>query len=401
MAWRNLWRNKRRTLITISAIAFAVLWSAVLQSVQKGTWDKMIDNMSRFYMGYAQIHTKGYWGEQSLDLSFDPMEVEMALEGKLNEDVVMVPRIESFALASAGVHTQGVMVMGVDGEKENDLTGLESKLVEGKYLHENSEEVLIGDGLAEKLKLGVGDTLVMISQGYRGQNAVGKYSIAGFVHLNSPELNKRMVAMDIQNASLFFGTEGLITTFAINLPSKKMLPQTMEVMKSSIDTSAYEVMDYNELIPELLDAAKLDQASSKLILYILYLLIGFGLFGTIIMMTKERSYEFGVLTAIGTERKKLAIMLWVESILLGVVGAIFGIILCLPIVYYLYTHPIELTGNMAEAYERIGMEAVVSTAFDPMILIDQALIMFLIASVLSLYPIVKSLRLDPIKAMKG
>lgn len=401
MAWRNLWRNKRRTLITVSAISFAVLWSAVLQSVQKGTWDKMIDNMSRFYMGYAQIHTKGYWGEQSLDLAFDPSDVLPKLEGKLDPKVDLIPRLESFALASYGLQTQGVLIMGIEPDIENKLTGLKTKVIAGNYLNTDSDGILVGDKLAEKLHMSVGDTLVMISQGYHGQNAVGKYPISGLVKLNNPDLNKRMVVLKMQDAEAFFGMGDLITSYAVNLPSKKYLEPTLAVMKSTLDTSAYEIMDYNELIPELLDAAKLDTASSKLILYILYLLIGFGLFGTIIMMTKERSYEFGVLTAIGTERKKLAAMLWVESVLLAVVGALTGILLCMPLVYYMFKNPIQLTGNMAESYERFGMEAVVSTTFDPWIFIDQALVMFAIASVLSLYPIIKSLNLKPIQAMKA
>ena len=175
----------------------------------------------------------------------------------------------------------------------------------------------------------------------------------------------------------------------------------MAVLKTQLDTSLYEVMDYNDLIPELLEAAKLDQASGSLIHFILFLLIGFGLLGTIIMMTKERSYEFGVLTAIGTERLKLAGILWIESVLLGVVGALAGIALCLPIVYYLHSSPIQLTGNMADQYERFGMEAVISTAFNPGIFINQAIIMFVISTVLSLYPVIKSLTLKPIEAMKS
>ncbi len=401
LAWRNLWRNKRRTVITISAVAFAVLWSAVLQSIQTGTWDKMIDNMSRFYMGYAQVHSKGYWGEQSLDLGFEPNEVISAVEGKLPENVDMVPRLESFALASYGLQTQGVLIMGIDLEEENKLTGIGNKITEGAFLKAATSSVIIGDKLAEKLNMAVGDTLVLLSQGYHGQNAVGKYPVAGLVHLNSPDLNKRLVALSLTDAQNFFGMPDLITTYAINLPSKKYLPQTIDVLRSQLDTTVYEVMDYNDLIPELLEAAKLDQASGSLIHFILFLLIGFGLLGTIIMMTKERSYEFGVLTAIGTERSKLAGILWIESVLLGVVGALTGIALCLPIIYYLHSSPIQLTGNMADQYERFGMEAVISTAFNPGIFINQAIIMFVMSTVLSLYPVIKSLTLKPIEAMKS
>ncbi len=401
LAWRNLWRNKRRTFITIAAIALAVLWSGVLTSVQRGTWNNMIDNMSKFYLGYAQIHSKGYWNEQSLDLAFDPSLIPGKLNGQLSPRITLVPRLESFALASYGLQTKGVLVMGIDPIIENDLTGMENKISKGNYLTSSSNGVVMGDKLADRLNIQLGDSLVLISQGYHGQNAAGKYPVLGMVHLRNPDLNKQLVAMPLSVAQNFYGTDNLITGFAINLDSQNDLKAAMKILTNKLDTSQYEIMDYNALIPEILEAAKLDTASAKLILYILYLLIGFGLFGTIIMMTKERSYEFGVMTAIGTEKKKLASILWIESLLIGLVGAIMGILISIPIVYYMHNHPIRLTGNMAQAYERFGMEPVISTAFNFAIFAEQALVMFFIASILSVYPIIKTYQLNSLKAMRG
>ncbi|MBL0112333.1 MAG: ABC transporter permease [Saprospiraceae bacterium] len=401
MAWRNLWRNRRRTLITISAIAFAVLWSVVLSSIQTGTWDSIIDNMSRFYLGYGQIHTKGFWGEQSLDLAFDPEAVYAELSDKLPSDVQLIPRLESFALASYGLNTKGVLVLGFDTRLEEKMTNLRANTIRGHYPEPDDFGVLVGDKLAEKLNLDIHDSIVLVGQGYHGQNAVGKYPVLGIIHMRSPEINKQIVAMPLPTAQAFYGTGALLTALAVNVPSRAKLASAIDLLKANLDSTTYEVMDYNELIPELIDAAKLDVASAKLILYILYMLISFGLLGTIIMMTKERSYEFGVMTAIGTEKSKLAGILWIESVSLALLGAVLGILLCMPIVYYLHIHPIQLTGTYAETYERFGLEPLIHTAMNWGIFLKQALVMFIIATILSMYPVIQSFRLHPLKAMRS
>lgn len=207
--------------------------------------------------------------------------------------------------------------------------------------------------------------------------------------------------MPLPLAQTFFGTGALISTFAINMPEKDRLLSTMSYLTERLDTSIYEVMDYSQLIPELLEAAEMDTASAKVVLWVLYILIGFGLFGTILMMTKERNYEFGVLTAIGTEKIKLAGILWIESVMLAIIGALAGIILCLPVVYYFKNNPIQLTGDMAEMYDRFGIEPEINTAFESVIFLEQALIMTVLALIVSLYPVIAALTINPIKAMKA
>jgi len=166
LAVRNIWRNKRRTFITIAAVAFAVFLASVMRSFQKGAWDNVINNSVNLFFGYAQVHKDGFWDEQVLD---NAMEWDSALEeipNKIESIKAVVPRIESFALASSGDLTQGVMVIGVDADKEDALTNISQKVIAGKFLTNNDDGAVLAEGLAKKQKLEVGDTLVLISQGY-------------------------------------------------------------------------------------------------------------------------------------------------------------------------------------------------------------------------------------------
>ncbi len=397
LAWRNLWRNKRRTLISISSVAFAVLFAAVLQSFQKGTWDHMIDNVVRYYLGYVQVHKKGFWDDQTLENS---MAVE-EIPAEALEDPHIAPRLESFALASSGEITRGVLVVGVDPERENALSSLADRVVEGRYFDRAAGGVLMAQGLAEHLKLSVDDTLVLISQGYQGQNAAGAYPIVGIVRFGAPDLNKQLVLMPLPLAQHFYGTGERLTTLAVNLPGgRDELPQARRRLQQLFPADAFEVMDYRELMPELIEAQELDTASAMLILWVLYILIGAGLFGTILMMTRERTYEFGVLMAIGTHRSTLSAMLWIEGLLIGLVGAATGILLSLPIVWRLHTTPIRLSGKMAETYESYGIEPVMKAAFEFGIFLRQAEVIFIISTLLSLYGIWYVLRLSPVRAIR-
>ena len=404
LAWRNIWRNRRRTFITAASIMFAVFFASFMEAIQRGAWDHMIGNVIKFYYGYAQVHQKGYWEEQNLDKAF-PMNASLKqLESDIPEIKSVVPRIESFALASHGEITKGVFVVGVAPELEDRLTNLSTRLEEGNYLEQEDKAILVGKGVAKALKLAVGDTLVLISQGYHGVNAAGKYPIKGLLHFGSPELNKRMVYLPLKEAQWFYGAEDQITTLAVQLNDKKDTPKAVQALNTQLDTEAYEVLSWQEMIPELLEMKDLKDSSNKLVSFILYLIIAFGIFGTILMMTKEREYEFGILVSIGMQRLKLAATIWVETLILGFIGVLMGFVVSAPLVYFFKVNPIDLTVMGEEAvatYEKFGMEPVLPAAFDMDIFLSQALIVFMVVSIMAIYPLFKIWFLHPVKAMRS
>jgi ABC-type lipoprotein release transport system permease subunit len=400
MASRNVWRNKRRTFITAASIMFAVLFSVAMISVQEGTWNHMIDSIVHYHFGYAQIHKNGYWEDKTIDNVFAPEAVQAAFTG--DADIkTLVPRIESFALASYGIKTKGGLVVGIDPKSEQTLTNIRDRITDGHYLNETDEGILVAEGLAEYLYIEVGDTLVLISQGYHGINAAGKFPVRGIVHFGSPELNKSMMYIAIEKAKWFYATDSLITTIIVDPVSSENIKKTVRRVRASISDEDYEVMDYEEMMPELIQSKELDVAGGYVILLILYVIIAFGIFGTILMMIKERSYEFGILKAIGMKSYQLNIMLWLETLFIGIIGCLAGIAVAFPITYYFKVNPIRLSGEMANAYEEFGAEPVIMWSTDPAIYFNQAFVVFIIISILSLYPMLKMKKLRPVEAMRS
>lgn len=401
LAWRNIWRNKRRTLITLASILFAVLFASAMEALQKGAWNNMIRNVVNFHTGYVQVHQLGYRDEQTLDLAFSPEQVPGAFTAEIPGVRAVLPRLESFALASTGANTMGVMVTGIDPETENSMTHLRDRLIEGSFLQDSDREVLIAAGIAENLKLQTGDTLLLISQGYHGVNAAGKYPVKGIIRYPSPDLNRLLVFLPLKEAQWFYGAEGMVTTLAYHLNSEKAIPGVIRHLENVLPREQYEVLDWPAMLPDLLEAKKLDSAGNVIMYFILYLIIAFGLFGTILMMTRERQYEFGLLVAVGMKRRLLGAVVWIEVLMLGMLGALAGILVSIPIIAYFHKHPLVLGGDYSELMEKFGFEPIFPAEFSFNIFFTQALVVFVLTALMAFLPFRKISRLKPVEAMRS
>ena len=404
IALRNIWRNRTRTLITSGSIFFAVLFASFMNAFQKGGWERMMDNVINFYYGYVQVQGKGYWDDKSIDNAFALNEEILNKISAVENVTGYTPRLESFALASFGSQTNGMLVVGTDPEKENNQTALESKLIEGRYFKNTDQAVLIAEGVKKLLKIKLNDKITLISQGYHGVNAAGMYTVCGVVKFASPELNKRMIYLPLNEAQYFFDAQGLVTSLGLKLSSRDDLPKVSKSLINTLDTSRYVIMDWKSMLPELVEAQKTDAAGNYIFLLVLYALITFGIFGTIIMMTKERQYEFGVLISIGMKRRFLAFVVWMEILILGLIGSAAGILGSIPLVYYFHIYPIDFSDyndQMGGAFEKWGFDPIFPTAFETDIFLYQALIVVILTSVLSTYAIYKIMKLKPMEAMRS
>jgi len=401
LAWKNIWRNKRRTGITWASIFFAVILSSLMMSVKEGVYDNMISTTVGDYSGYAQIHARDYWQEKTIEYSFEP--TEELINAIQSEELVneYLPRIESFALAASDEITKGAMVVGIDAEKEAFINGFADRVYEGEYLTVNSKGILVGAGLAEYLKVGVNDTIVLLGSGYHGVTAAGKYHIQGLVKFGSPELSKQLVFMSLSQAQTLYGAGTMLNTIVLDVEDGDAGAEAVKALRTVLPED-YEVMDWVELNPDLVNMIETDKVEGYVFMFIMYLVISFGIFGTMLMMLAEQRHEFGVLVAIGMKRIKLAVLVFLEVVFISVIGAFLGIIGAYPISLYFNINPIDLGGGeMGEMYEDYGLEAVLQFSVDPMVFLTQAIVIAIMASVIALYPFGSILRLNAIEEMRS
>lgn len=401
MAWRNIWRNKRRTFITMASVFFAVILAVLMRSANTGIYEHMVHNVVSFSSGYIQLHQKGYWNEQSIDNSFKEEEKLYRLISEQTEVTEFVPRLESFALASSDDKTKGVLMLGIVPDKENNITGLREKIIEGDYINSEDRSLLLSEGLAANLGLHSGDTIVLLSQGYHGASAAGKYPVKGIVHFGSPELNKRLVSMPISLMQEMYDAPNLITSVSLMMNEGADMEEVKRKLISVVDTAHYEIMDWKQMMPELNQVIEGDQAGDYIVIGILYLVIAFGVFGTILMMTRERMHEFGILMAVGMKKRLLGIVVMIESFLIAFIATLAGMLSALPIILWFKEHPIRFTGEIKKMYDSYGMEAIIPLSNKLHVFTEQAAIIFFIAIFLSVYAARKVYSLKAIDALRS
>lgn len=389
LAWRNLWRNKRRTLITAASIFFGVLLATIMSSMQEGSYSSMINNIVKFYSGYIQVQNEDYWENKTINNTFIPSDTLINRIKAVKEVILYTPRLESFALASSEEITRGSLVIGIDPVREKEVMNIGQWIVDGKYLEADDHGVLVGFDLAKYLELSVGDTLVMIGQGYHGTTAVGVYPIRGILKFPSPDLNKQSIYMELRTAQEFYSADHLVTSMVLMLEDQYNLNKAIRKLSNQIK-SPYRVMSWEQMHPELLQMVEADRAGATVMKAILYIIIGFGVLGTIMMLVAERKREMGVMIAIGMQRFKLAFILFFETIYIGLIGVIAGFAGSIPLIAYFYNNPIPLTGDTGKTMEEMGFEPLMYFSWLPSVFYNQVITVFIITAIIAIYPVIIS-----------
>lgn len=402
LAWRNIWRNKRRTFITMASVFFAVLLSVMLKGIKEGTYEKMMENLLGSHMGYIQVQEKSYWDDRTIDNSFFKDEDLVQKIKSVFEVSQVIPRIQTeTAVLNAKNELKMCSMVGIDVEQEKLFSKLHTRISQGSYLKEDEEGVLIGKKLAKILNLKVGDDLILSNgQGYHGDILNTILPIKGIFSMGSPDLNERLIYISQTQMDKLLGVQHLITSYQITVADSDITADVATQIQIKVGNK-YNVLPWEEMAPELKSMIEGDRGEGIIISGILYLVISFGIFGTILMMLSERAREFGVLVAIGMKRWYLSLVVFIEVLLMSLLGVLVGGLVSYPFLLYFHFNPIRFGEEMAEVYEDLGMEAVLQASIDPNLIINQAIIITVIVFFLSLYPMLKIKKIVVMEAMRS
>ena len=402
IAWRNIYRNKKRSLITITSIFAALFLIILMRALQFGFYDKLIETVVESYAGYVEVHADGFWDNQNLDNS---MEVDQNLindiksvEGVDN----IVQRLQTFSLISMGNKTKGGVINGINISDEQKITDWNKKMISGTFKIEK-KEIIIGKGIAEYFDTKENDTLILYGQGYRGMMAAGKYPVKGVIDLKNPDLNKLGVFMNIETARNYVSSDEISTHIIVD---KKQYYDEEKIANdlAQVLSKDYEIMTWKETLPEIEQTITADSAGGVIMAFILYIIVVFGMFGTVLMMTEERKYEFGVLISIGMSRIRLFGIILIETIILSMIGVFIAILITYPITYYYNLNPIDMATLMGEGadqmMEEMGFSPIAPMSIEWDIPLTHALVIFISSLLISIYPAIKISKLNPVKSMK-
>ncbi len=374
---------------------FATILAIVLMSMISGMQEQMVDSIVRNTTGYLQIQDVLYHDEPSMDHALEyGDEVKDAVAAFEEEISYTVPRIQGFSLAAKDMGTRGVMVNGIDPKKEDRMNNLSSNITSGQMFDSGDEYAVIAEGLASLLEVEVGDSLVLLGQGFQGMTAVGTYKIGGIIRFFMPEKNNTMVYLPLEQAQYYFAAPDRLTNLIIMTEDEDLVPRLAKNLESQLDPEWYAVKTWEELMPDKLAAFEAREAQVAVFAWVLYIVVGFGIFGTIMTMMFERLREFGILLSIGLKRVKLAAICMIETLAISFLGVLAGVTAGFLIVLRLHFNPVRLADELGEIMIDMGIEPILSFSIAPEIFIYQGMVIFFIALIVGLYPVTRVLRMD-------
>ncbi len=401
LAWRNIWRNKRRSILTLIAISFATFSAIAMRGLQLGTYDENIKNAVEQFSGYIQIQPEGYQKNPSLQKT---VKVDSSLEHYLKTD----PKIKGYAkriiadgLISFKENSFGAALFGIDPASEKNTTRILDRVNDGKFFtSSNSNEVVLGYKLLKNLNAEIGDEIVLLAQGYDGTLGNMKFKIVGTVKLGSYEFDAMAVFMGYQTAQDLLVMYGKSSVVAVSLNSLEDIPKVKSEINNYIDTEKASALAWQEVMPELEQFISLDNISGIFFLLILVVIVAFGILNTVLMSVTERFKEFGVTLAIGMKQTRLVLLVFIETMFLALAGIIIGDLIGFAINSYIVANPISLAGGMGDLYEEYGFLPIMKSTLDIAIFIKISLSVFIISVLASIYPAVKTYKLEPLKGIR-
>ncbi len=407
LAWRSLWRNWRRSLIAMAAVIFAITLSIIQRGMQYGTYAETIKTAVRVSTGYIQIQKIGYDKSPTLQKSFEMNpKIGAALRNTPQIDGSS-PRIEADALLSYKDQSLGVMIMGVSPNTEDLITDFPKKVNSGRFLSDSSThsdgsvpEIVVGDKLLQNLGAQVGDSVVVLAQGFDGILGNMFAKVVGTFRTGSDEFDRMGVFMDISDLQGFLGMGNRINAIAMSVRNPDGLDEIVRRLNPVLKPMGLVALPWQDLLPQLKQMIELDNSSGVLYIIILLFVVGFGILNTVLMSITERFREYGVMLSLGMSQERLVVAVALEIFFMLIIGFIAGNGIGVAVNSYWVRHPILLGGDIAKLYQEYGFAPVLASSLSFNIFVDSTLTILGISIVAAVYPLWRVLRLEPLKGIR-
>jgi ABC-type lipoprotein release transport system permease subunit len=401
MAWRNVWRNGRRTMIAVIAIALGLALMLFFDGLLGGAKQAIYGNTVKLQGGNVQVHAPGY-REKAKRLPLlplaDPDAVVQAAWAQ-SDVVAAAQRIETSGMISSREGTMPVLITGIEPEQEAAVSLVSANIVKGRYLTADDEDVLlVGDALATNLELAEGDRVTLVGRATHEQMRRRTMTIVGIYDLGIAEVEKRMVYVSLAEAQTLFDLRNQATEVAVFLTRVGQEPPVVEALQASLP--GYEVDAWDTLDPSTKQTMEMEDQVMGVFGLIILLIAGVGILNLMLMAVFERTREIGILGAMGLKRRGIVGLFLLEGVLIGLLGALVGSMLGGLANVYFGTVGLEWAEGASDyselaallggrIYFRVGVDA----------LAERALTVAVIAALASLYPAWQASKREPAEAL--
>ena len=347
LALRNLWRNRRRSLLTLSAMVVSSSLLILCLGVFSGMFADMLASATEQYHGHIVISGDNYQEDRDLYTYFsEDTTLLQQLEGE-PQIVAAAPRVRSFGLVSHLNDSQPAELLGINPLKEAQVTTLMQQLVAGTVLDgTDTGEAIIGSGLARKLDIDVGGELVVLTQASDGSIGNDLLTVRGIFTTGATRHDNGLVLVPIEWLRYLLALPAVDHEIALRVIDPLLAAQTADQIAANLD-NRFEVHDWGDLLPQMREAIASYGVSRLIIVSILYLATGLGILNTFFMSVLERTREFGVLMALGVRPWRIRLLVLAESLFMGLIALTVGVLLALAMTLYMSHVGIDLSGPIS------------------------------------------------------
>ncbi len=401
LAWKNLLSNVRRTAITLLSIVIGLGSLIFLWSFIDGLNEQMIENSTGYITGDIQIHRKGYHQSQEMNLALVPTDNTEKIVKNQPGITGYASRVEGTAMLSAGEKTRAVNVFGVDPEQEPKVTRIAKSLIAGRWFDgKQDNEIILGAATQTAFNLKLGDEVVLVTQAADGSLGADRYRIQGFFSTGIEQMDRQLAFIPLTAAQSLFALEGRFTTLAIHVADRQRVPEITQSLRQQSGKNV-EVYDWKTMLPSMVQMIAFHDAVTYVVLLVVFVVVAAGITNTILMSVMERTREFGVMMAVGTQSSQILLLVLLETLLIALIGMAVGTVLGTSITQYFAQSGMDL-GQYSSAMETMpGLSGLVH----PFLQIKHVIIvnaLVLVVTVLpALYPAWKASRLLPVIAIRG
>lgn len=401
MAWRNLWRQPTRTLLSLLTISLSGALLVFMLSFQLGVYDTMKTNALRIFDGFAQIQPFGYADDPDIrKLISSPDKIASAVAG-IRGVGAAAPRATSYVILANGDLSYGGALQGVDPEREQAVSTLKSTVHEGRYLEAgDTDAIVLGDALARNLKLKLGDRVTILGAAVDGTVAVDSLKLVGIFHSGISELDRQIAEMPLPRFQETFALGDAANVIALSGRNLSVVNAALPALGQIADSDNLTIEDWGGLQPGLKQAIQLDFSTSMLWYVSLVVVVVFIILNALLMSILERTREFGMLLAIGMRASLVGRMLWLELLMLAVVGNLIGIAIGGAAALWLGQTGIAM-GSMENLMAQWGLPGRLYPALSVTSAFAGPAIIAVCIAFAGLVPVRRINRLEPISAMRS
>lgn len=402
LAFRNLLRNRRRTLITASAITFGMALMIWTNQLGYGMYQEMMRVGISTAAGHVVVQKDGYQADPDpLDVVLGADEVQASLQAAFPEATVLQrSRLQGLLMTSA--NTVGIGVMAVQPGPETSVTDWHEKLVKGEWLEDADDRgILLGAQLRERLEADIGDKVVLMGQG-KEEVTSRLFRVRGVFRTGAAELDAFTAIVGLSAAQQFLETPDAANQVSVHLTDIRSTDEAVATARDRVGADGVEVLGWAEAMPEMVEFIRTDRGGNVVMMGILGVIVAIGVLNTILMSVMERMREFGVMLALGTPPSSLATVILLEGLLLAVFSVGAGVVLGMagtwPLVEYGLDYS-ELMGGETMETAGVVIQTQIHSAWDPVGTTAYALGGLVLTTLSAVYPAWRASRLEPVAAM--